>query len=149
MKKAAIMGIIILLATTIIAGCSFSKAKNEGTDQKAPKPDTAQNADKSLNKDPKASGDAAQGQNPGLTGETPAKPDLKRDSGRYVGQIDNNFIEVKISGVPESMAARSFMLGDKVKSEFEKYQLKTDDPIQFAYTENSSGQRVIMEIKKL
>jgi len=150
MRKAAVFVLIFLLITSIIAGCSFSTSKEENSVQKGQKTAADQNdGAKTVDGGQKAPGEAAKGQSPAPVKVTADKPDVKRDSGRYVGQIDNNFIEIKISGVPESMAARSFMLGDKVKSDFGKYGLKKDDQIQFSYTNNSNGQRIIVEIKKI
>lgn len=78
--------------------------------------------------------------------ETPVN--LKKDTGRYVGQIDNNSIEIKISGVPEKLAAKAFQLGDEIRDNFSAYQLKTDDEIGFTYVENEN-RPIIIEIHKL
>lgn len=73
----------------------------------------------------------------------------KTDSGRYVGQIDSNSIEVKISGVPDAIAAKAFRLSEGVKAKFNSYGLKTGDVIRFTYQTNEYGQGVIMEITKI
>ncbi|MHB1126991.1 MAG: protease complex subunit PrcB family protein [Bacillota bacterium] len=73
----------------------------------------------------------------------------KQDSGTYTGQIDGNSIEIKISGVPDQLAARAFRLGEQVKKEFESYQLKTGDQVLFTYYANENGQQVITDIKKI
>ncbi len=49
----------------------------------------------------------------------------------------------------DNLAARSFMLGDKVKQEFSKYDLKTGDEVLVAYVVNDKKQNVIVEIIKL
>ena len=51
--------------------------------------------------------------------------DLKTDSGRYVGQCDNNFIEVQISGVPDTKDFRVFILSKELKANFEALKLET------------------------
>jgi hypothetical protein len=83
----------------------------------------------------------------------PISPDWnlssKKDSGRYVGQIDNNSIEIKISGVPDTIAAKAFRLSEEVKVKFNNYGLKTGDQIRFTYSLNEHGQGVITEITKL
>lgn len=56
---------------------------------------------------------------------------------------------IKVSGVPDNISARSFMLSEKVKAEFEKYGLKKDDVVRFAYTINSNKQNVLSEIEKI
>jgi len=83
-------------------------------------------------------------------GNTPVEQSgIKNDTGRYTGQIDNNFIEIRISGVPEEVSARSFMLSEDIKAEFDKYGLKKDDEVSFAYKTNDNNQNIIIEIKKL
>jgi spore germination protein GerM len=73
----------------------------------------------------------------------------KTDSGRYVGQIDINSIEIKISGVPESQDPKVFRLGDEVRSKFDAYDLKNGEVIKFNYQVNAHGQSVITQISKL
>ncbi len=74
--------------------------------------------------------------------------DIKTDAGRYVGQIDSNFIEIKIVGVPDEKAAKSFKLSDEIKANFEEYELETEDNIKFNYFENEDGNNVIVKIEK-
>lgn len=73
---------------------------------------------------------------------------LKTDTGRYVGQIDSNFIEIKISGVPEELAAKSFMLSEELKNNFGSLNLNTGDNIKFKFKMNTDNQVVIYEIEK-
>ncbi len=91
------------------------------------------------------------GNNPTITtGQDQSKVNpVKTDSGTYNGRIDSNFIEVKISGVPEENAIRSFMLNEKVKNEFDSYNLKSGDVIKFNYQLNSYNQGVIEKIEKI
>lgn len=81
--------------------------------------------------------------------EKPSAPneDLQTDTGRYVGQIDNNFIEIMISGVPEEMAYRSFMLSPELRDRFEALGLDTDMEVKFQFYENSQGQWVVVDIQ--
>lgn len=140
MKKTVATAILIFFAAASLMGCSaFSKNKDSG--QKPPAAGTQSSAPG----ENKPAGEVPKSQDPGQSKE----PELKRDSGRYVGQIDNNFIEIKISGVPEHLAARSFMLSEKIKGEFDKYDLKKDDVVQFSYIVNSNKQNVLSEIKKI
>lgn len=150
-KKILIPAMISVLIALTFAGCSFSgpakeKAGNDG--EKVSQPSGGQNtasggAGGSDAKKNTKSGDTSSGT------MDESNSGVKRDSGRYVGQIDNNFIEIKISGVPDNIAARSFMLGDRLKEEFEKLGLKTGNEIGFTYRVNDNGQMVISEIKKL
>jgi len=84
-----------------------------------------------------------------LTEDVPEKNEVKKDTGTYVGQIDNNSIEVKISGVPEEKAAKVFRLEDKVRDNFQRFELETDDQVLFSYFENNDGQLVLTSIEKI
>lgn len=77
------------------------------------------------------------------------KVEVKTDSGRYQGQADNNFIEIKISGVPDEKATKVFMLSEKVKEKFSELKLKTGDEVKFQYYENEHAQPVIVDITKI
>ena len=79
----------------------------------------------------------------------PQVHDVKKDSGRYEGQIDNNSIEIKISGVPEEIAARAFQLSPEIKENFAGYGLKGGEQVLFSYRENAPGQPVLIEIQKI
>ena len=84
---------------------------------------------------------------------TPFSPDwnlsTKQDSGRYIGQVDSNSIEIRISGVPDSIDPKVFRLSDDVKTQFNSYNLKTNDQIKFTYQENAHGQAVIVQISRI
>jgi hypothetical protein len=78
------------------------------------------------------------------------QPELKTDSGRYVGQADNNFFEVKISGIPDDeKASRVFMISDKVRTKFESLNLQQGQVIKIKYIENEHGQNVVDDIEKI
>lgn len=88
--------------------------------------------------------------NPGLqSSQNNDQKEKKIDSGRYVGRIDNNSIEIKISGVPDEMAAQAYRLSDNIRDVFDNYQLQEGDPIKVEYQENEYGQKVITAIDKL
>lgn len=76
-------------------------------------------------------------------------PELKTDSGRYVGLADNNFFEVKISGVPDEKAAKVFMISDKIRTRFEMLNLQAEEVIKIKYIQNERGQNVVQEIEKI
>jgi len=81
--------------------------------------------------------------------DTPTEVDAKTDTGRYVGQIDSNSIEIKISGVPDAIAARAFQLGDELKADFAGLDLDTDDEIRFRYLDREEGQPIIIAIEPM
>ncbi len=154
MKRAACLLVSLFLAASL-AGCSAfgpAKAKGDSGDKKEGQGAVVQNTGPAAgggdNAGRKDSGETGKGRDP-AGGQSPGQAQVKRDSGRYVGQIDSNFIEIKISGVPDSIAARSFMLGDRIKEEFGRYGLKKDDEVSFSYVVNSNKQNVILEIKKI
>ncbi|MDD3269697.1 MAG: hypothetical protein PHX14_10275 [Syntrophomonadaceae bacterium] len=75
--------------------------------------------------------------------------EVKIDSGRYVGLADSNFFEVKISGVPDEIAAKVFMISDKNRAKFEGLNLQTGEEIKINYIQNEHGQNVVQDIEKL
>lgn len=79
----------------------------------------------------------------------PQDLDIKTDSGRFAGQIDNNFIEVRISGVPDEIDPRVFMLSDEVKGIFESLGLNEGDNIKFDYIIGDNDQQIIIKIEKI
>ena len=78
-----------------------------------------------------------------------SEKDIKIDSGTYLGQIDNNFIEIAISGVPEEKATRVFMLAEELKDEFENIQLSTGETIKFQYYVDEYERNVLVKIVKI
>ncbi|MEW6662495.1 MAG: protease complex subunit PrcB family protein [Bacillota bacterium] len=89
----------------------------------------------------------------GVQGNDPIKAGAakdKQDSGTYIGQIDNNSIEIKVSGVQDPKEAhRAFRLSEEVKSTFDSYKLNTGDEVLFTYTVNEHNQQVITKIDKI
>lgn len=66
-----------------------------------------------------------------------------------MGQADNNFIEIKISGIPDEIDPLVFMLSESVKNEFEALDLNTEDNIKIEYYINDDNQSVISKIEKI
>lgn len=85
--------------------------------------------------------------------EIPEKGDLQAemltDSGTYQGQVDSNFIEIAISGVPEENGAKVFMLSDVLKDRFEDLGLDGGEAIRFQYYIDDNEQNVVEEIELL
>lgn len=82
-------------------------------------------------------------ENKDVTGET------KIDSGRFNGLADANFFEVKISGVPDSVQPKVFMLTDDVREKFQNLNLQQDDEIKLYYYETTDGQLAVTDIEKI
>ena len=75
--------------------------------------------------------------------EIPAEdvPEVIEKRGVYVGQIDNNFIEIEVDG-----QAQAFMFGPEIAHLLAE-DLQTGDKILFAYYENTNGQLVITALQ--
>lgn len=69
---------------------------------------------------------------------------IRSDAGTYVGQIDNNSIEIKINS-----DAKAFQLSERVKENFEQLGLKKDDKVAFSYIPRANEQMMIIDIKKI
>lgn len=76
-------------------------------------------------------------------------PEVSIDTGRYVGLADNNFFEVKISGVPDELASKVFMISDKIRAKFETLNLQTGEEIKITYIQNEHGQNVVQDIERM
>lgn len=76
--------------------------------------------------------------------------DIKTDSGTYTGRVDNNSIEIKISGVlDEEHAYRVCQLSDALRENFEALGLAESDPVKFEYYEREQGQPLLTKIEKI
>lgn len=75
--------------------------------------------------------------------------ETKQDSGTYVGQIDSNSIEIKISGVPEEYSPRAFRFSEEIKAMFDSYGLETNDQVWFSYVVNKDNQNVLKSIDRI
>lgn len=76
------------------------------------------------------------------------KPKTKTTEGEYIGMIDNNFIEIKISGQPDDQAFASFMLSEDVKKEFEELKLNSGELVRIEYEKPDEGPPVIRHIER-
>ncbi len=80
--------------------------------------------------------------------EEPDEEEIKIDSGTYVGLIDSNHIEIKISGVPEEIGSKVFVVEEDAKSIIEK-EIVTEDQVKFEYYLNEDDVGVIIDIEKI
>lgn len=70
------------------------------------------------------------------------------DSGSYVGEVDNNHIEIKISGVPEEISARVFRIDADIRNTIQN-EISEDDQVKFKYYLNEDNVGVIVSIEKI
>lgn len=75
--------------------------------------------------------------------------EVKIDTGRFNGLADANFFEVKISGVPDSIPPRVFMLTEEVREKFNELNLQQDDEIKLHFYETAEGQLAVIDIEKI
>lgn len=134
MKKTIGLLILVLVILLVVSGCGIANNTASDSDSK-PKQEASKETQK---EEPNA-------------GETVAKqgPGVKSDTGTYVGQIDGNSIEIKISGVPDGLSNKAFRLSDEVKAKFDSLKLKTGDQVFFNYSINKDNQNVMVELGKI
>lgn len=146
MKKIRLF-VFLMLLTNLLAGCGLlSYFNNEellgekGTQNVEVQP-TQDPDHQALSSSGKTSSDKIESSEPDDTNKT--------DTGAFQGQIDSNFIEIAISGVPKEKAIKVFMLSDDIKKEFDGMELSIGDVIKFQYYSNENEQNVIVKIEKL
>jgi hypothetical protein len=77
-------------------------------------------------------------------------PEVKTDSGSYVGLADNNFFEVEISGVQDKkVMSKVFMITDKTRAKFETLNLQTGEEVKIKYVPNEFGQNSVQDIERI
>lgn len=67
-------------------------------------------------------------------------------TGTYVGQIDNNSVEIIISGAPEDMATRAFRFSPELREKFDSLGLEDNSPVKFEYAIYNQDQWMLMSI---
>lgn len=147
MKKIGIIFAIIILTLVLIKGfgevfyvnnveIANEKTAQQGTEQSLQAADGEELPPTSVQSD-------------NANTENESKSEMKTDTGTFQGQIDNSFIEIKISGVPDEKALRVFMLSEEIKSSLEQLKLEKGADIKIQYYKNENGQDVITRIEKL
>jgi len=121
MKNKLTAVFLLVLVVLLLGGCGAAKPEPQNTPNSQPK----------------------------IKSDQSVKPEVKTDSGRYVGQIDGNSIEIKVSGVPDELAARAFQLNDQLKAHFQELDLEEGDDIRFNFYERKNQQPLIIDIVKL
>ncbi len=134
LKKIFVIVICICISISLLIGCGEENLNKDNTEID--------------NSDLEENNDDAQNNSEDTKEMYKDKYEVKIDSGRYIGQIDNNSIEIKISGKPDSFEPEAFRLGEEVKQGFSEYSLTKDDEIKFKYYINENDQKVIIFIEK-
>ena len=72
------------------------------------------------------------------------------DTGSYVGLIDANSVEIKISGVPDEQAAKAFQLDAAIAENFEEnFNLQSGDEVKVTYFVDQFDRAILTQIEKL
>lgn len=72
--------------------------------------------------------------------------DTRTDTGRFVGYQNDKHIRIMISGVPETIAEKIFLVDDLIRTKIKDIDLRKDDVVKFEYYVNEDGENVIVEI---
>jgi len=142
-KKKGIMLYAIVLAATLMAGMLVScTTMADGTNIPP--------SSLSENQVSKAITAQIESDSQSQASSSSPSPTIKTGSGSYVGQADNNSIEIRISGVQDDkLAFRVFKISDEVRPTFESLSLKEDDEVKFSYYEQAIGQPVLTKIERI
>ncbi|KUO50822.1 MAG: hypothetical protein APF76_01185 [Desulfitibacter sp. BRH_c19] len=74
--------------------------------------------------------------------------EILQDSGTYIGQIDNNSIEVRISGVqPDDFAIKVFRISEEAREEFSTFS--DGDEVLISYYLDENQQPIMTSIKSI
>lgn len=133
MKKIALTLMLVVLVAALVACAQPNDAGQEQQDNSGP----TQNVDDQNAQTPDENNQE----------EEPA-PELQSASGSYNGQVDNNFIEIKVDGVTENDGAQVFMLSEELKGSFESLNLQSGDQVSFTYFANENGQNLLVTLEK-
>lgn len=77
------------------------------------------------------------------------KIELKKDSGRFDEITKDGIMKVKISGVPDNVAAKEFRLDDKIKQSIKSMNLEKGMEIIFTYYLDKDENPIVLEINKM
>ena len=147
MKKVSLF-VFLMLLTNLLAGCGLLSYFNS---EEILSEQGTQNVEVQSAQDPDHQASSSLGETSSDKTESKNEPEgiFKTDTGVYQGQIDSNFIEIALSGIPKEKATRVFMLSDDTKKEFDGMELSIGEVIKFQYFNNESEQNVIVKIEKM
>jgi hypothetical protein len=77
------------------------------------------------------------------------KIELKKDSGRFDEITKDGIMKIKISGVPDNVAAKEFMLDDKIKESIKVMNLERGMEIIFTYYLDKDEKPTVLEVNKM
>lgn len=131
MKKIVAVILTVMLISTLAVGCG-KKAESP-----APKPEpTVSDTEK------KQDTPTGQTENPGEKADE-KKDDVIEATGTYTGQVDNNFIEIKLDGSNGALEFNITEISDSFKG------FKSGTKVKITYIVNKDNQNLLKSIEKL
>jgi hypothetical protein len=83
-----------------------------------------------------------------ITDDTPAA-EFQTDSGRFMGQIEDNSIEIKISGVPDEIPGRLYRLTAEARDHLDRLGLEVEEVIIFHYLPDEDYEGLIFDLNRI
>ena len=80
--------------------------------------------------------------------DSSAAEDFRIDSGRYMGQVETELIEVKISGAPDELPVKSFRLTTEEARLVNKLALDAEEEILFRYLPDQESDGLIFDLDR-
>ena len=68
--------------------------------------------------------------------------------GYYVGQIDSNFVEIAVSGFPQSANNRAFQLDEALKEHWNSLDLEEGDKVTVKFVAREEQNPILLDISK-
>lgn len=149
-----IIVLFTLLAMTLLTACAVPNDTTKETAEEMIEKEIEEINDKEIENENEENNDEEikeenENNNDTVTEDNFITEEIKVDTGRFSGLVDANSFEVKISGVPDVIAYKIFMLTDDVREDFEDLNFQEDDEIRIYYYETPEGQLIITEIEKI
>ncbi|MDP3387662.1 MAG: hypothetical protein Q8S24_10525 [Eubacteriales bacterium] len=76
-------------------------------------------------------------------------PQYRIETGRYNGISNDGILEIKITGVPDTIAGRQYIVDDNVIQAVDDLDLMIDDVVRIHYYINEAGDNVLVDIEKM
>lgn len=134
MKKIVAVILTSLLLTSLVSGCG------KKVETPAPKPGSEVTETREEQKEQETS---ASQPDTGSEKEDVKEDEAKEATGTYMGQVDNNFIELKLDGADSPSEFNIEQVSDSVKG------LKEGAKVKITYIVDDNGQYILKSIEKV
>lgn len=78
-----------------------------------------------------------------------AAEEFHTDSGRFVGRIENDLVEIKISGVPDELPGRLFRLTAEAQNHLNRLELEAEEDVIFKYLPDEDYEGLIFDLNRI